>query len=52
LCVLAATVPALAGCGDSVSDDAIVAAFYPLAFAAAQIAGPDADVVNLTPPGA
>ena len=44
--------PALAGCGGSVSDDAIVAAFYPLAFAATQVAGPDADVVNLTPPGA
>jgi len=52
LCVLAATVPALAGCGGGTSDDAIVAAFYPLAFAAAQVAGPDADVVNLTPPGA
>jgi zinc transport system substrate-binding protein len=52
LCVLAATVPALAGCDDHVSNDAIVAAFYPLAFAAAQVAGPDADVVNLTPPGA
>ena len=32
--------------------DAIVAAFYPLAYAAAQVAGPDAEVVNLTPPGA
>ena len=52
LCILAATVPALAGCGGSVSDDTIVAAFYPLAFAAGQVAGPDADVVNLTPPGA
>lgn len=44
--------PTLAGCGGSASDDAIVAAFYPLAFAAAQVAGADADVVNLTPPGA
>jgi len=52
LCVLTATVPALAGCGGSASDDAIVAAFYPLAFAASHVAGPDADVVNLTPPGA
>ncbi len=52
MCVLTATVPALAGCGGSASDDAIVAAFYPLAFAASHVAGPDADVVNLTPPGA
>ena len=52
LCILAATLPGLAGCGGSVSDDTIVAAFYPLAFAAGQVAGPDADVVNLTPPGA
>jgi zinc transport system substrate-binding protein len=52
LCIVSATVPALAGCGGSVSDATIVAAFYPLAFAAEQVAGPDADVVNLTPPGA
>ena len=52
LCIVSATVPALAGCGGSVRDDTIVAAFYPLAFAAEQVAGPDADVVNLTPPGA
>ena len=30
----------------------IVAAFYPLAYAAEQLAGPKADVVNLTPAGA
>jgi zinc transport system substrate-binding protein len=52
LCIVSATVPALAGCGGSMSDDTIVAAFYPLAFAAGQVAGPGADVVNLTPPGA
>jgi len=52
LCILSATVPALAGCGGGVSDDTIVAAFYPLAFAAEQVAGPGAEVVNLTPPGA
>ena len=52
LCIVSTTVLALAGCGGSVSDDTIVAAFYPLAFAAGQVAGPDADVVNLTPPGA
>lgn len=52
LCALAAVVSAAAGCGGQASDDAIVAAFYPLAYAAAQVAGADADVVNLTPPGA
>jgi zinc transport system substrate-binding protein len=52
LCVLAAAVPAAAGCGGSVSDDTIVAAFYPLAYAATQVAGPDAHVLDLTPPGA
>ena len=52
MCILSATVPALAGCGGAVSDDTIVAAFYPLAFAAEQVAGPGAEVVNLTPPGA
>ena len=29
----------------------VVAAFYPLAFAAEQVGGPDLDVENLTPPG-
>ena len=52
LCILAATMPALSGCGGGASDGTIVAAFYPLAFAAGQVAGLDADVVNLTPPGA
>jgi len=52
LCIVSTTVLALAGCGGSVSDDTIVAAFYPLAFAAEQVAGPGAEVVNLTPPGA
>jgi zinc transport system substrate-binding protein len=52
LCVLAAAVSTVAGCGGGTGDDAIVAAFYPLAYAAAQVAGPNADVVNLTPPGA
>jgi zinc transport system substrate-binding protein len=40
------------GCGGGASDDTVVAAFYPLAFAATQVAGPGADVVDLTPPGA
>ena len=43
-----------AGCGgtdDPASGREVVAAFYPLAFAAERVA-PDADVRNLTPPGA
>ena len=45
----------LAGCGSSSGGNGkklIVAAFYPLAFAAAQVAGPGTKVVNLTPAGA
>jgi zinc transport system substrate-binding protein len=46
-----------AGCGgqaSSASDDRtqVVAAFYPLAFAAAEIGGDRVEVTNLTPPGA
>lgn len=43
-----------AGCGGSSSgqdETSIVASFYPLAFAARQIAGPDTEVVNLTAAG-
>lgn len=41
------------GCGgDASGKQEIVAAFYPLAFAAREVAGPDARVVDLTPPGA
>jgi zinc transport system substrate-binding protein len=43
-----------AGCGggDASSDgETVVAAFYPLAFAAEQIGGEEAEVQNLTPPG-
>jgi zinc transport system substrate-binding protein len=32
-------------------DDEIVAAFYPVAFAAEQVAPPGTEIVNLTPPG-
>ena len=43
------------GCGDNASSSSgkkrVVAAFYPLAFAAEQIGGRDVDVTNLTPPG-
>jgi zinc transport system substrate-binding protein len=50
---------ALAACGKSVEGDStgsgketVVAAFYPLAFAASEIGGDRVDVKNLTPPGA
>ena len=43
-----------AGCGGGGRDDSetVVAAFYPLAWAAEQIAAEGTEVVNLTPPGA
>ena len=49
---------ALVGCGGATREDAavdgtlVVAAFYPLAWAAGEIAGGEATVVNVTPPGA
>jgi zinc transport system substrate-binding protein len=44
---------AFAGCGGAAAGDAdVVAAFYPLAYAAQQIGGPGLHVKNLTPPGA
>ena len=45
---------ALAGCGegDNGDSEAVVAAFYPLAWAAEQIVADGTDVVNVTPPGA
>ena len=46
---------ALAGCGSTSSakgKETVVAAFYPLAFAAERIGGKKVDVHNLTPPGA
>jgi zinc transport system substrate-binding protein len=44
----------LAGCGagDSGGKHSVVAAFYPLAYAAERIGGPSFHVENLTPPGA
>jgi zinc transport system substrate-binding protein len=47
---------ALVGCGRAGSDAGsgsteIAASFYPLAFLAEEVAGDDAEVVNLTPPG-
>jgi zinc transport system substrate-binding protein len=49
---------AAAGCGGgsgsaaSAGKEEVVAAFYPLAFAASEIGGTSVDVKNLTPPGA
>jgi zinc transport system substrate-binding protein len=40
-----------AGCGGSSNQREIVAAFYPVAFAAQQLAPLDTKVINLTPPG-
>ena len=55
--VLVATAALVAGCGGTSSaggghGNEIVAAFYPLAFAAEQITGDSAEVRNLTPAGA
>ncbi len=53
--VLLVAVVALAGCGgvDQAEEaTTVVAAFYPLAWAAEQIGGEETQVVNLTPPGA
>jgi zinc transport system substrate-binding protein len=52
---LGIAVAALAGCGGSagsVDDPDVVAAFYPLAWAAERVAGRSAEVENLTPSGA
>ena len=46
-----ALLAALAGCGGDSDDRTVVAAFYPLAFAAEQIGGDQVAVRNLTPPG-
>jgi zinc transport system substrate-binding protein len=45
---------ATTGCGGGEAEGTrtVVAAFYPLAWAAEEIAGDDVEVVNLTPPGA
>lgn len=53
LTALALTALVLAGCGGDgpSSGRTVVAAFYPLAWAAGQLAGEGTDVVNLTPPG-
>ncbi|HET7368531.1 MAG TPA: zinc ABC transporter substrate-binding protein [Gaiella sp.] len=53
LCATAACMLALAGCGGSAASgrDTVVAAFYPLAFAAEQLAARGTDVVDLTRAG-
>jgi len=53
VCIAAALL--VAGCGAAAGakgKTSVVAAFYPLAFAAQQIGGPKVPVTNLTPPGA
>ncbi len=53
--VLIPTTFLIASCGGgsgASSGPTVVASFYPLAFAAEEIAGPTAEVTNLTPPGA
>lgn len=51
LCV-ASLALASAGCGGGASDATVIASFYPLAYAAAQVGGQNVAVENLTPPGA
>jgi zinc transport system substrate-binding protein len=53
VCVLAAVAVFASGCGGSgQSKEAVVAAFYPLAFAAEEVAPAGTAVDDLTPPGA
>lgn len=58
LLILAAAALVAPGCGggegapDAPQRVVVVAGFYPLAWAAAEIGGGDVEVVNLTPPGA
>jgi zinc transport system substrate-binding protein len=52
--ILALATCLLTACGEAGGSDGrtqVIAAFYPIAFAAGQIAGDDAEVTNLTPPG-
>ena len=52
--VVGTVAAAFAAGGDSTpgNRNSVVAAFYPLAYAAEQIGGPRVHVTNLTPPGA
>jgi zinc transport system substrate-binding protein len=49
---LALAATGCSGAGSPSAKDAVVVAFYPLAWAAEQVGGPGVDVQNLTPPGA
>jgi zinc transport system substrate-binding protein len=52
--ICAATLCLASGCGasdESSGEKRVAASFYPLAFAAEELGGDSADVVNLTPPG-
>ena len=49
--VLTLIAASLAGCGGGSDEQTVVAAFYPLAFAAEQIGGDGLAVHNMTPPG-
>jgi zinc transport system substrate-binding protein len=49
--VVATSAALLAGCSSVDEAPTVVASFYPLAFAAERVAGPDWKVVDLTPPG-
>ena len=49
--VLTLALCGLAGCGSGSDENTVVAAFYPVAFAAQRIGGEGIDVRNLTPPG-
>src|SRR6476660_9902443 len=54
LCAVVGATFLAAGCGGSGAsggEDTVVAAFYPLAYAASQVAGPGMDVVDLTRAG-
>ena len=50
--LLAGCAGSTAGPDTSVNRPTVVAAFYPLAYAAEQVAGDSVDVIDLTPPGA
>jgi zinc transport system substrate-binding protein len=51
LILITATAALTAGCGGGAKKHELVAAFYPVAFAAEQLAPTGTTIVNLTPPG-
>jgi len=52
LCVGLTVIVAASGCRGEPAGDTVVASFYPLAYAAEQVAGKNVRVTDLTPPGA